>query len=346
MSTVKSLVRRAANTRITQSVVVAATVALGACLVTYAKDSLAFCRSMTEKDKLGESKNNGLPFLGRDGEPAYCPGKGVPLFWRSRCIGYSLNRAAAKTVSLATASRIVSDAFSQWTRAACLTDDAANSRVSIDARDLGPVDCNVKGYNLTGPNQSVIMFRDDKWVQPDDSNPKLEGSNTIALTSVYYDKRTGEIFDADMEINSIDHTFTTDSTFQNGTKFDLASVVTHEVGHFLGLNHSPEQSSTMYYNYDTLETKKQFLKNDDVQGICSIYRPDGTRATGVEGKTPLVAGPCDPTPKRGLSSTCPVDSCSVHGANVATAGSACAAWVLTLVLGAGVLRRRSRGQAT
>jgi hypothetical protein len=51
---------------------------------------------------------------------------------------------------------------------------------------------------------------------------------------------------------------------------DLQSVVTHEFGHALGLNHSPLASAVMYASY-TAGTLKRALTDDDIQGEMSIY---------------------------------------------------------------------------
>ena len=65
-------------------------------------------------------------------------------------------------------------------------------------RDEGPVECDQVQYNQDQPNQHVIIFRDDVWPY-DDSN------NTLALTTVTFDPDTGELYDADMEINSTEN---------------------------------------------------------------------------------------------------------------------------------------------
>jgi hypothetical protein len=211
--------------------------------------------------------------------------------------------------------------------------------VSIDVRDLGPVDCATVDYNQGGGNQNVIVFRDDKW-------PHQDSNNTLALTTVTFNAETGEIYDADMEVNTAEQRVTlVDPVPPDG--YDFASIVTHETGHFLGLAHSGENRATMYANYTPGSTALRNLTSDDVAGICSIYRPDGSRAV-LDGQ--VTQGPsCDPTPRRGFTGACadpPKKTCN-SSARIAAATPFSAGWLglglgLSVVLG---LRRRRAGKA-
>ena len=185
----------------------------------------------------------------------------------------------------------MSRAFTKWTGTSCPTEGTGRSRVSIDVRDLGPVDCGEVNYNQNGANQNVIVFRDDNW-------PHNDSNNTLALTTVTFNPDTGEIYDADMEVNTHDQRVTsTDPVPPDG--YDFASIVTHETGHFLGLAHSGDNRATMFANYTPGATAMRNLTADDVAGICTVYRPDGTRAV-LDGK--VTPGPqCDPTPRRGYT---------------------------------------------
>jgi MYXO-CTERM domain-containing protein len=267
--------------------------------------------------------------------PDKCWEQGVPLFWRNMCVGYSVQKAASRQVAYDDAANETSRAFTKWTGASCPTDSAGGSRVSIDVRDLGAVECTEVEYNRRGANQNVIVFRDDRW-------PHGRSTNTLALTTVTFNPETGEIYDADLEINTFDQRVTlTDPVPADG--YDFASIITHEAGHFLGLAHSGDPGATMNASYTPGGTAMRNLTADDVAGICAAYRPDTMRPV-LDGKaTPGV--PCDVTPRRGFTEACaepPEKSCI--GSTVSASASVGGEWVAAAaaIAGAFGLRRRRR----
>ena len=140
-------------------------------------------------------------------------------------------------------------------------------------RDEGPVDCALVQYNQDQPNQHVILFHDTNW-------PYTDAANTLALTTVTYDPDTGEIYDADMEVNTtVSPVVVSDPVADDA--YDFLSIVTHETGHFLGLAHSGDERATMYAHYQPGQTSMRNLTEDDVTGICTIYPSDGTRTTSI-----------------------------------------------------------------
>lgn len=290
----------------------AATLACGALLASGTAE--AYCRtSACEDDRVGSRC-----------VPAQFNDCGKPLFWASRCVGYSIQENASPRagLDLATATRMVAEAFDQWRAANC-----GVATADLQFEDLGPVSCDEQRYNQKGGNQNAIIFRDDSW-------PYAGGRNTLALTTVTYNLDTGEIYDADMEINSysVDLTFGSD---QIG--FDLQSILTHEAGHFLGLSHSTDPEATMYEDYKHGSTFLRSLNTDDVEAICAAY-PPGTNAKAA----------CDFTPRHGFLSDCASDApstsagcCSVaRGAPTKGARDA----LLAAVAGAAMLSARLRAR--
>ncbi len=259
--------------------------AFGLALLASASTASAFCRTSTQGLR-GECT------IGGD----ECCTVGKPLFWKNACVGYSMQKDASKQVSLNDAQQAITRAFTKWTGTSCTTDGSGQSRVSIDVRDLGPVACGNVEYNKEGANQHVIVFRDTVWGHSD-------SNNTLALTTVTFSPESGEIYDADMEVNTAQQAVTVnDPVPPDG--FDFASIVTHETGHFLGLAHSTDPHATMYAHYKQGATAMRNLTADDVKGICAIYPPDGTRVAAEDQK--IAGDVCDPTPRHGFTGECAV----------------------------------------
>jgi len=253
----------------------------------FAPSASAFCRTTT----VGVSAD----FNPRAG---VCWDRGLPLWWKNSCVSYNLHRDGSRQISYDDASRIIAESFTKWTGASCPTDGSGGSRVSIDVRDLGPVNCALVQYNSDFGNQHVIVFRDTDW-------PHNDANNTLALTTVTFNPDTGEIYDADMEVNTAQNKMSvTDPVPENG--YDFASVMTHEAGHFLGLAHSGDPRATMYAHYNPGSTVMRNLGPDDNEGICSVYPPSGARAvaTSVDPSGYMAGEPCDATPRKGFTTEC------------------------------------------
>jgi hypothetical protein len=179
----------------------------------------------------------------------------------------------------------------------------------------GLTGCNMHEYTKNSVNVNVILFHDDEWPHP-------QSEDAVGLTSTTYDERTGEIFDADIEINSTVELSTSNPVATD--KYDLLSVLTHEVGHFLGLAHSLEPGSTMQPIYEIGTDDFRTLSDDDIQGICAIYPPE--RPTQH----------CDFAPRGGFASECALGvtsgGCTVSTRSGGRSGQAALAACFSAVL--------------
>ena len=312
-------------------------------LVARPGDARAYCRTLAlTKGKPVDSDTNGCRV-----------GNFAPSFWLNRCVGYSIavaNGSASSKVSLDDAREVVARSFATWSAALCPFSVNGLTKPSIELRDLGPVDCGKIEFNPTGTNQNVIAFRDAEWTHKSDVSDGQGAATTdtsdtvLGVTILTFRPSTGEILDADIEINL---TLPIKVTPKDKSEYDMQSVITHEGGHFIGIAHSSDTPAVMskFYGKDAsfsdLALGKRALTLDDRAVVCSIYRPDGMRSIAQEadGFQPKVAsaGPCDPRPyKLRFSRECYDASCSV-GRDASSPGGLIA---LSAFAGLALLRRR------
>jgi hypothetical protein len=208
---------------------------------------------------------------------------GVELQWRQPCVSFSVQQDASRQVDYATADATLTAAFATWTALDC-----GGGPPSIQVFDFSPVSCDLVEYNQQGGNANILIFRDDAW--PHDTGGG--GTDTLALTTVTYDVDKGDIYDADIEVNTADNTFTTNDT-PGPSDVDLLSVLTHETGHFFGLAHTLVSTATMFASYTPGTTSIRQPAPDDVAAICNAY-PVGRAATGD----------CTGIPRHGFAPEC------------------------------------------
>lgn len=246
-----------------------------------------------------------------------CITSGLLLYWKGACVTYAINEKAAEGISFDDATHIIDQAFSTWTSSTC---PSSGQKVGISVTDLGAAACSEVRYNSDSPNQNLIVFREDRW-------PYNDASNTLGLTTVTFNAESGEIYDADMEINATGRNLSiSDTVPSNG--FDLLSVVTHEAGHFLGLAHAEVNTATMFASYKPGTTTLRSLTTDDIAGLCAIYPSDTQRVVDakVSPNSILEADACNPVPRHGFTKKCdePVqhdDGCSIAPAQATSAPS-------------------------
>jgi hypothetical protein len=163
-------------------------------------------------------------------------------------------------------------------------------------------------------DKNIIAIRDGDWEAicstTKEGKTICHMSGELALTTVW-SRACGEIVEADVEVNaSTDFNWADLSSNNNPGLHDLQNALTHEMGHFIGLDHTcllgalidpvtkepiepvdnngqkvpfcsdsdltpAEHDATMYPSAQPGDVSKRSLTEDDRLGLCSIY-PTGT----------------------------------------------------------------------
>ena len=229
----------------------------------WATSAFAFCRTMS--CELGEKSTNPCP---RDENQ--CVTKGHALHWPSPCLTYTVqvDGSARSKLDADEVQAFVAQAFNAWKAARCPGGGSPRFEVQFQ----GYVSCNRQEAICESPakNDNVVMFHDSGW---------LEGANHIGVTTPTGGTESGLIVDADVEINSQDYSFKSDPSGMMSTS--LLYVLTHELGHFLGLAHSTVPTAVMSLGYQSLPFSPNLISPDDAAAICAAYPPGPKLSCGA-----------------------------------------------------------------
>jgi YVTN family beta-propeller protein len=114
------------------------------------------------------------------------------------------------------------------------------------------------------------------------------GSGVIAITRVNWND-AGQIIDADIIFNGSDFQFSIDDNNTPRRQVDLLDVLTHEVGHFFGLDHTPLVGDPLVrptmnpFNTSEAPREGRSLEADDIAGVTALY-PTGSSTGGIAGR--------------------------------------------------------------
>ncbi len=195
---------------------------------------------------------------------AYLPmidsSNGTTLRWANNAASYQISTGLSGSQftagQLSAIESTIQNAFAAWT-------SAPNTSVSVTWKSgtlPAPLIAN-DGHNVICFNCSDAAFSDANGSTTD----------TLAVTNISYQITSqGEfLYDTDILFNpAVRFVLPPTAGAANGSTISLQTVATHEVGHFLGLDHSAVQRAVMFPYISTLITT---LSYDDVAAISSLY---------------------------------------------------------------------------
>lgn len=269
----------------------------------------ASVRLVTAASVLLLPAGNALAFK-RSSVPGANEGSAGPcLFWGTRELPFVLNQEGSRDVPGDAEFSAARASFSAWTEAGCS---------DLSFADRGLTSSVAVGYMKDEPdNTNLVVWREsscakaapatDPCWQAGGCNNKYKcwehSPEAIAVTTTTFSNKTGEIFDADIELNGSRFVFTVlesppcprNALVQKPptcVATDVANTLTHEAGHFLGLDHSEELEATMYRSAETGDLNKRTLHLDDLGALCSIYPRGAPTLTCVQERREVIGDGC------------------------------------------------------
>ncbi len=242
-----------------------------------------------------------------------CPIGGEPLRWPSSRLSFALHSNIGEVKGRpAEVYAAIRTAIHVWSDTECPLSSGGSARTSLRFRELDREDFPINAISSKGDDyklRNVILFRSGGW--PYGAGDDESEADTIASAKARFDSKTGLIRSQQIELNEAGYEFRLpDQTFAQSTSeraVDLVTVVTHEVGHFIGLAHSLESDSIMAARYCEQEsrcqrppTEARRLAGDDVIGLCSLF-PPGQPSTEPEADTPVPKDGCSTSPSNGAT---------------------------------------------
>jgi hypothetical protein len=200
--------------------------------------------------------------------------------WNSVPVKYTISTSLMSDMTTSEIKAAVDDAFNTWKNVSCSKATFSN-----------------QGLKSWDPNNGIhITFKENSW------DPAV--GDALAYSVSQY-TNSGAIKSNDVVVNAKDSEW--GSTGAWGVN-DLQGVLTHEIGHSLGLDHSRDFEATMFFSGGGLKLRD--LEADDERGLCFLY-PQGTFTQGL---------PCDAC---NAASECKFGYCWGVGGGHAYCGANC-----------------------
>ncbi len=190
----------------------------------------------------------------------------------TRAIRYHLGTTVSRRGVQSNEWNAVRSAFAQW---------QAIPGTKIRFEEAEPVSNPSNVSALDGRND-VVWLSPGTYGQGDLGERVALGAGTIALTLIALDidflgGSSGTLIEADILINR-ELDYITDFESGSTSRTFLESAVLHEVGHWLGMNHTPLGAASMWWYLGSGVTTTAGLSSDEIAFARAVYGTPATKA--------------------------------------------------------------------
>jgi len=219
--------------------------------------------------------------VGRRCEPPTADDCSVTLAWPSSCFRWTLAPEPSVFLDREATRTALSRASATWSATDC------GPTVTSHWREVDPLACDSEPTVDGAPYVTRIRVLDEGWPYP----------GVYALTTFTFDVTTATLLDADIELDASSRALTTSDSV---VEVDVQGLLTHELGHVLGLAHSGESTATMYADPPIGSIAWRELTPDDRLGACDALADAASAACptseALEQRCDMATEPSDPNP--------------------------------------------------
>jgi uncharacterized protein (TIGR03437 family) len=172
-------------------------------------------------------------------------------------VTYNLDSAGSDDLPFCEVERAITSSFQSW-------EDIPTSIIAFQ-----------RGPNISSTSNSPGIF-EIRWVENStivDDGADISG----ALAVSFIESNDGEITDVAIVFNGRQFPWATDG---RETAIDVQDVATHEIGHCIGLDHSPNAGATMFPRPGIRRQRRTLLSDDQIAASVIYPAPDFASSTG------------------------------------------------------------------
>jgi uncharacterized protein (TIGR03437 family) len=176
-------------------------------------------------------------------------------------VTYTIDSAGSDNIPFSEVEQAITASFQSW-------EDVPTSTIAFQRKP-----------NFTSDKSLLSGAFETFWIE----NSTIVGgggdiAGALAVTFTLFALDNGEIIDASMVFNGNEFTWATDG---RADAIDVQEVATHEIGHSIGLDHSPNAAATMFPRTGQGRVQNRSLSPDDHIAASVIYpTPDFVSSTG------------------------------------------------------------------